>query len=237
MTTAASNSLQNRPAQEGVTNHSGHKNEQTSQKGRFARWLGNVEGRFASSIKKAAPSKEESGSGPLLTSSPLSSTLAGPAGAKERPTRDEQEPNVESGEREPNGEPCEAERLDARGEAELLDPMQRVLVQEGNWARFDAAPHVRPRGALATPASAPTLDALVDRFLRRVAFSGGRQRGVAHLEIGSGELAGASLTISSEGGEVELWLDAPPGVDAEPYRARLSKRLEAKGLRALVRVR
>jgi hypothetical protein len=111
--------------------------------------------------------------------------------------------------------------------------MQRVLWHEGGWAR--------PEGALTRGAGAPTqalpvpgLDALVDRFLRRVAFSGGAKRGVAHLEIGSGELAGSKLTISSEGDGVELLLDAPPGVDPEPYRALLSKRLAAKGVKATV---
>lgn len=113
--------------------------------------------------------------------------------------------------------------------------MQGLLWREGGWARSEGAPG--PRAAAVAAPPSPALDALVDRFLRRVAFSGGRQRGVAHLEIGAGELSGASLTISSEGGEVELLLDAPPGVDPEPYRALLSKRLAARGVRATVRVK
>jgi hypothetical protein len=113
--------------------------------------------------------------------------------------------------------------------------MQGVLWREGGWARPEGAPGLRAAAAPLPPL--PALDALVDRFLKRVAFSGGRGRGVAHLEIGSGELAGSNLTISSENGEVELVLDAPAGVDPEPYRALLSKRLAARGVRATVVVR
>jgi hypothetical protein len=125
-------------------------------------------------------------------------------------------------------------------EGELLDPMQRVLLHDGGWARPEATAGAGGKGpgAAAGPAlPVPTLDSLVDRFLRRVAFSGGRQRGVAHLEIGSGELAGASLTINAEGEHLELTLDTPPGVDPEPYRALLTTRLAAKGVRAVVNVK
>lgn len=183
----------------------------------FARILTRQNGQFSSARTKPEPKPE------------TSVTFEKPTQA--RPNPDERGTGDES--RDPKGESREGEMTTNDA---LLDPMQGLLWREGGWARPDGV--AAPRAASAAPAlAAPALDSLVDRFLRRVAFSGGRQRGVAHLEIGSGELAGANLTISSEAGEVELVLDAPPGVDAEPYRALLSKRLAARGVRATVHIR
>lgn len=228
MTTTASKSSQNRPVPGAIPSQAGHQTERGQQKGRFARWLGGLGAPKASppapTTKKAPSPYEDALSGPA----PTPPGRFGVDDERARQARQEGEG------REPGAEPAGRE---AKSEAELLDPLQRVLWQEGPWARPDVAPGASSRPALAPALPAPTLEALVDRFLRRVAFSGGRQRGVAHLEIGAGELAGARLTISAEGDEVDLLLDAPPGVDAEPYRARLCQRFEAKGLRAHVRVR
>jgi hypothetical protein len=216
MTIRSSSSAGQRSSPDNVPKSPTNQRSNTLPQVSFTRILAKQNSLFSSTRTKPEPKPE------------TSITFEKPTQA--RPNPDERGNGDES--RDPKGESREGETT---ANDALLDPMQGLLWREGGWARPEGAS--APRAVSAAPALAPALDSLVDRFLRRVAFSGGRQRGVAHLEIGSGELAGASLTISSEAGEVELVLDAPPGVDAEPYRALLSKRLAAKGVRATVRVR
>ncbi len=227
MTFRSSPSPAQRPSHDNVAKAHVPQPERRTTRNPFSSWLGGrpVGPRERPGASKAAQTPFSEGLGP---GAELGAGGGRPVGGR---TKNEERGAEEEG-REPKAEAKGGEN-EKGGESEMLDPMQRILWHEGGWARPEGA-----RPAMGAPAApVPGLDALVDRFLRRVAFSGGKQRGVAHLEIGSGELAGGSLTISAEGEGVELVLDAPPGVDPEPYRALLSKRLAAKGVKAEVRVR
>jgi hypothetical protein len=46
------------------------------------------------------------------------------------------------------------------------------------------------------------------------------------LELGSGELAGATLLVHADSGRVRVRLDLPPGVDVARWEHRIRRRLE-----------
>jgi hypothetical protein len=118
-----------------------------------------------------------------------------------------------------------------------LDPMARALFSEGSQRlAFE-------RATVATPSPAPTpqadtaaqgarisLEHVMSRFVRRVAWSGDAHTGTARLELGAGALSGATLTIHSEQGAVRVSLELPPGVDGAQWRERIARRLGARGL-------
>jgi hypothetical protein len=68
------------------------------------------------------------------------------------------------------------------------------------------------------------------RLVRRVAWSGNGRQGVARLELGAGELDGATLTIHADDGVVRVALDLPPGMDRGVWKERISQRLGMRGL-------
>jgi len=113
-----------------------------------------------------------------------------------------------------------------------LEPLERTL-----W-------HLRPLAAPPPPASPPPpaatlppVEQLVDRLLRRIALGGSRHRGTAFLEIGAGELQGASVTIHAEGGRLCIEVEAPQGEASRRWRHQLQERLRARGLEAEVTLR
>src|SRR5258706_12982552 len=75
------------------------------------------------------------------------------------------------------------------------------------------APIVRARASL---------EEVLPAIVRRIAWSGDAKRGAVRIELGAGALAGATLLVESEDGRVRVRLDAPPGVDAEAWRARIA---------------
>ncbi|HSQ64006.1 MAG TPA: hypothetical protein VLM85_12360, partial [Polyangiaceae bacterium] len=75
-----------------------------------------------------------------------------------------------------------------------------------------------------------SMEELLPALVKKIAWSGDAQRGTVRMELGAGELAGATLMVSSEGGRVRVQLHAPPGTDVASWRERLRGRLEAKGL-------
>jgi hypothetical protein len=86
-------------------------------------------------------------------------------------------------------------------------------------------------GATAPSArAAASLEDLVPALVRRIAWSGDRQRGSVRLELGAGELAGATLLVQAEGGRVRVHLNVPPGVDAGRWQRRISRRLASRGV-------
>ncbi|MEB2313798.1 MAG: hypothetical protein OZ928_18285 [Polyangiaceae bacterium] len=107
-----------------------------------------------------------------------------------------------------------------------LDPLSRHLAFDRPPALATAAPH-----ASAPPPNAalPAVEELVQRLVRRVAWGGDGRRGTARVELGAGELAGATITVESSGRELHVEVELPPGVEAEPWRERLSARLRARG--------
>jgi hypothetical protein len=75
-----------------------------------------------------------------------------------------------------------------------------------------------------------SLEDLLPALVRRVAWSGDGRRGTVRLELGAGELAGATLLIHADEGRVRLQLSVPPGASSSGWSARIAERLAARGL-------
>ena len=129
------------------------------------------------------------------------------------------------------GVAAEPEKRDHRRDRETdeLDPSARQAAQ--------LAPPMMVGPRQESSASPPatnarvSLEDLVPQLVKKIAWSGDAHRGTVRMELGAGELAGATLTVSAEHGRVSVRVDAPPGTDTSAWRERLSSRLEAKGLR------
>lgn len=104
-----------------------------------------------------------------------------------------------------------------------LDPLARHLALD--------RPLPVPPPAAAPPPNAPLIhvEQLVARLVRRVAWGGDGRRGAARIEVGAGELAGATITVESCGRELSLDVDLPPGVPADAWRERIAARLRSRG--------
>jgi hypothetical protein len=89
---------------------------------------------------------------------------------------------------------------------------------------------VAPRPDAASLVARVSLEHVMSRFVRRVAWSGDANTGTARLELGAGALSGATLTIHSDQGVVRVSLELPPGVDGTEWRERIARRLGARGL-------
>jgi hypothetical protein len=83
----------------------------------------------------------------------------------------------------------------------------------------DPAPKVR---------AAASLEDLIPSLVRRIAWSGDRHRGSVRLELGTGELAGATLLVHAEGGRVRVQMNVPAHVNADEWQERLRRRLAAR---------
>jgi hypothetical protein len=123
-------------------------------------------------------------------------------------------------------------------EDDPLDPLQR---HRAAFAPLDslagplpfggAGPSNAPAASAASSArAASSLEDLLPALVRRIAWSGDRQRGVVRLELGAGELAGATLLVHAEGGRVRVHLDVPAGVDTRQWQRRISERLASRGV-------
>lgn len=100
-----------------------------------------------------------------------------------------------------------------------VDPLQRVLAHS-TPAPESVTPHpVNP---------APALE--LWRAVRRIAWGGDRQRSVAYIELGAGELNGAAVTLEARGRAISLVLELPPGVASAGWAQRLAERLARRGL-------
>ncbi len=78
--------------------------------------------------------------------------------------------------------------------------------------------------------AAVSLENLLPALVRRVAWSSDGKRGTARLEIGAGDLAGATLLVHADAGRVRVRLEAPPGVDVHSLRERIVQRLAARDI-------
>jgi hypothetical protein len=84
--------------------------------------------------------------------------------------------------------------------------------------------------AATSPRAAASLEDLLPALVRRVAWSRDAKGGRALLEIGSGELAGATLLVHTDGDRVRVELSTPPGVDVSSWRERIVRRLAARNI-------
>lgn len=85
-------------------------------------------------------------------------------------------------------------------------------------------------GAEEAVRGAVSLEELLPTLVRRVAWSSEGKRGTARLEIGSGDLAGATLLVHADAGRVRVQLAVPPGSDAQSWRDRIVRRLAARDI-------
>jgi hypothetical protein len=98
----------------------------------------------------------------------------------------------------------------------------------GAPSAFAATPPAQTSAS--TARAAASLEDLVPALVRRIAWSGDRHRGTVRLELGAGELAGATLLVQAEGGRVSVHMEVPPGVDAGRWRERIRQRLSSRGV-------
>jgi hypothetical protein len=133
------------------------------------------------------------------------------------------------------GDPKEGE-LDAHGSPKLPFPTDHdmprpafELADASAWFRMGSAPAPTQPSLPVAPVAAHLAE-LVTRLVRRVAWGGDGRRGTVRLEIGDGELAGATVVVTSVARTISVELELPPGVCPEAWRERISKRLTARGL-------
>jgi hypothetical protein len=94
----------------------------------------------------------------------------------------------------------------------------------------ETPPAAAPPEAPALRAASASLEDLLPALVRRVAWSGDGRSGVVRLELGSGQLAGATLLVQADGGRVRVRLDLPVGVDAAGWERRIRQRLEERSI-------
>jgi hypothetical protein len=87
-----------------------------------------------------------------------------------------------------------------------------------------------PHPQLATRRAAASVEELIPLLVRRASWAGDARRGTARLEIGAGELAGATLIVHADEGRVRVRLDVPPGVDVSGWQARICARLSSRSI-------
>ncbi len=128
-------------------------------------------------------------------------------------------------------EPLLGRRHDRRDDD--LDPRARHAAQLAPPAYVTPLAQPAPPPPADAPAAAQahaSLEELLPALVRRVAWSGDGKRGTVRMELGAGELAGATLLVSSDAGRVRVELNAPPGTDVTAWKDRLRARLESRGL-------
>lgn len=115
-----------------------------------------------------------------------------------------------------------------RRRAALAPPEWLGVLPPTAYALPPAIPTEAASGRLA--AAAPSLEELIPVLVRRIAWAGDRHRGSVRLELGAGELAGATLLVHADGGRVQVQMSAPPGTDTVEWQRRISRRIAARGI-------
>jgi hypothetical protein len=126
-----------------------------------------------------------------------------------------------------------AEGARRRSDPDALDSVARHATQLGGPVSLQPTtpppPPSLPLGA-AESHFRTSVEDLLSGLVRRVAWSGNGRRGAIRLEFGAGALEGATLLIQTDDLRVSVELNAPSGVDVHEWRARIGRRLAAKGL-------
>jgi hypothetical protein len=110
------------------------------------------------------------------------------------------------------------------------DPLVRSLHAGLPFEPAGAPPRASALENAVSATSRVSLERLLPQLVRRIAWSGDAHRGTARLEFGQGQLEGATLIVHSDRGAVSVQLEVPPGVDGAEWKARIGKRLDARGL-------
>jgi len=112
-----------------------------------------------------------------------------------------------------------------------LDPAARHAAYLGPPPALDRGGLVPGTGAEATATRASaSLEDLLPSLVRKVGWSGDGRKGTVRMELGAGELAGATLLVHAEEGRVRVHLSAPAGTSAAGWRDRIAERLAARGI-------
>ncbi len=114
---------------------------------------------------------------------------------------------------------------DVAGEP-AIDPTMQILLATPPRS---VAPTAVVADARAPDVRTP-MEQLMSKLVRRVAWSGNARSGAARLELGAGELEGATLLIQADHGAVRVTIDLPPGVDRAAWRDRIAGKLGNRGL-------
>ena len=110
---------------------------------------------------------------------------------------------------------------------QTLDPIVRQAAQLAPPQTM--AMHTEPERAPMARAQL-SLEDLVPQLVKKIAWSGDVHHGTVHMELGAGELAGSSLTVTANDGRISVQLRAPAGTDVVRWKERLASRLGARGL-------
>ena len=110
-----------------------------------------------------------------------------------------------------------------------LDPVARQAAQLAPPQTTMTAPIERDAAAAQANARV-SLEELVPQLVKKIAWSGDAQRGMVRMELGAGDLAGGTLTVSAENGRVSVHVAAPPGTDASEWKSRIANRLASRGI-------
>ena len=147
--------------------------------------------------------------------------IAGTSGNPIGPRGDPSQPAFERGEFQHYGRDSHAQEPSIESPSAYVDPLHRAL------AHSAPPPAECPGAPLTNPAVA-----MEDmwRAVRRIAWGGDRQRGIAYIELGAGTLKGATLTLEARGKAISVVVDLPPGTSNAGWVERLAERLARRGL-------
>ena len=110
----------------------------------------------------------------------------------------------------------------------LLEPLEFCLaVPTGTGASMMPAAAV-PAATAGT--TLPLAWPLMERLVRRLALGGNGRSGTARIEIGAGELTGATLLLTAEAGTVDVAVELPAGAAPGDWEVRLRDRLARSGV-------
>jgi len=111
-----------------------------------------------------------------------------------------------------------------------LDPASRHAAQLAPVIPSSTQPTASAAGAITEARARVSLESILPDLVRKVAWAGDGRKGSMRLELGAGALAGSTLVVHAEDGRVRIELDAPSGTDVAAWKARLSARLETRGV-------
>ncbi len=176
---------------------------------------------FASLLLGSAPvacapagrSTQSASTGTRLVSAAAARAGDAPPGAHDGSASPDDDPHAHAARRRaPTGEPLQP------GWSHLAACLAPPVAQQAPAA---ASPQAR---------AAVSLEDLMPAMVRRIAWSGDRDRGTVRLEIAAGELDGATLLVHAAGGRVRVQLDVPAGIDARRWQQRIERRLASRGV-------
>ncbi len=124
----------------------------------------------------------------------------------------------------------DAEKRHRHGAGDDLDPSARQAAQLAPPMATTSPIDAQKEVTAAQTNARVSLEELVPQLVKKIAWSGDARRGTVRMELGAGDLAGSTLTVSAENGRVSVHVASPPGTDTAAWRARLESRLAARGL-------